>query len=337
MKLHRENGRRGGFTLIELIVVMGLLALLLGMGIGMLGSLNPGKRAALGLVQNLVRSARNNAIARSAPASVRLDPATGSITAAGMEVLGTWQFETLGLEGSSGDHGTSRGGTLLDQGYLGKALSFLGAGAGAHAEIPLQENPVFDLREGFMLECALLVEHSRGGRVLDLGTAAGLECRSDGSLRAWFRPEITSTSGVVSAGGLVAADSAPGAWRPGTWMRVEVSYNRRILRLSLDGIELARATADSPVLKLQGPLVIGDPRTPFPGSIDALSISAVVDSATARLPSTVIFAANVPREISFSADGALDRELYNAPVTIGLEYEDGTKARVIVNVYGTVE
>ncbi len=337
MRPFLQPGRNAGFTLIELIVVMGLMAMLFGIGVGMLTALNPGKRAALGLVQNMLRSARNNAVARSAPARVRIDPSSGEIVAAGMDVLGTWQFETLGLEGSSGDDGVCMGGVLIDDGFLGKALSFQGAPAGAHGEVALQENPTFDLREGFMLECALKLENSDGGRALDIGLVAGLECRANGSLRAWFRPAVTSASGVVSGGGIVAVDSAPGVWRTGSWMRVEVTYDRRLLRLSLDGVEIARAQADDPVWKLQAPLVIGDPRMAFPGAIDALSIYAVVDSAKAVLPRTVSFAPDVPREIVFSADGALDRELFSAPLSIGLEYEDGAKARVVVNVYGTVE
>ena len=135
----------------------------------------------------------------------------------------------------------------------------------------------------------------------------------------------------------MAVDSAPGVWRAGYWMRIEVSYDRRLLRLALDGVEVARAPANDPVWKLEAPLLIGDPRAPFPGAIDALSIYAVVDSGKAVLPRTVSFAPDVPREIVFSADGALDRELFSAPLSIGLEYEDGSKARVLVNVYGTVE
>lgn len=320
-----------------MIVVMGLLAMLFGLGIGMLTSLNPGKRAALGLVQNIIRSAHNNAIARSAPARVQLDPKEGTLHATGMDVLGTWQFETLGIEGSSGFDGVCMGGRLIDDGFLGKALSFAGTSAGSHAEIPLQENPAFDLREGFLIQCALQLENSRGGRFLDFGSVISLECKSNGSLRASFRPEVLSASGVASGGGIVAVESAAGICQAGPWMRVELNYDRRWLRLLFNGVEVARAAADDPVWSLQGPLVIGDMRTPFPGAIDALSILAAVDSTLAALPKSVNFAADVPREINFSADGALDRELHSGPLSIGLEYEDGSKARVKVNVYGTVE
>ncbi|HUR27064.1 MAG TPA: prepilin-type N-terminal cleavage/methylation domain-containing protein [Planctomycetota bacterium] len=340
MKTRSHHGRSRharGFTLMEMMVVMGIIAMLFGMGVGMLSSLNPGKQAALGLVQNIVRSAHNNAIARSAPARVRLDPATNTLFATGMDVVGTWQFENLGIEGSSDFDGVSTGGRIVDDGFLGKALSFAGQPAGSHAEIPLHQNPAFDLREGFQILCAFRMHGSGGGKALDFGSVASIEFRSNGSVRAWFKPEVVSASGVVSGGGMVAVDSPEGVWSTGRWMRVEVSYDRRLLQLACDGVVVARAASQEPVWTLQGPLLIGELRTPFPGDVDALSIQAVVDSKRIQLPKTVTFSADAPKEIVFSGDGALDREVHAGPLSIGLDYEDGTKGRVLVNVYGTVE
>ena len=65
------SARKAGLTLIELLLVMGVLALVLGVGLGSLASLNPGERAAVGLVQDALRSAHNSAVARVASARVR--------------------------------------------------------------------------------------------------------------------------------------------------------------------------------------------------------------------------------------------------------------------------
>lgn len=329
------------------MVVIGLVALLFGMGAGMLSTLNPGQRAAVGLAQNALRAAHNNAIARQAGARVRIDATANTLQAVGMSVVGTWQFETLGLEGSSGIDGVARGGRLIEDGFLGKALSFVGEPAGSHAEIPVQLDPGFDLRDGFRIECALSLEEDKGeqgGRVLRIGETAGLECRPGGVLRAWFRPQAEQgavalgSSGVErSGGGMVAVDSKPGAWRTGRWFRVVASYDRRFLRLEVDGVEIAREPEDAAVSKVQAPITLADERSAFPGAIDALTIYAVVDSALTRLPKGVVFGRGTPAEIVFAPGGALDREVHAGPVSFTLEFDDGAPRRVTVNMYGTVE
>ena len=115
------------------MLVMGLLAFVLGAGLGAFASLDPGRRAAVGLVQDIVRSAHNTAIARRAPARVRIDAATGEIVAEGMAVVGTWHFEDESLSGGGGldavGVGTDDG--LTADGYLGRGLDLSGAPRGA--------------------------------------------------------------------------------------------------------------------------------------------------------------------------------------------------------------
>jgi hypothetical protein len=75
----------------------------------------------------------------------------------------------------------------------------------------------------------------------------------------------------------------------------------------------------------------------YPGAIDALVVSAVVVDAATELPQGVTLAKDTLREIVFQAGGGLDREVHRDPVRIGLEFEDGRKETVQVNLYGTVE
>src|SRR5215207_669808 len=85
-----RSAARAGFTLIELLIVTMLIALLLGVGFGALARIDLGERVALSQVHNVLRSAHNWAIARSAPARVRIDPAAGTVRAEGLAILGTW-------------------------------------------------------------------------------------------------------------------------------------------------------------------------------------------------------------------------------------------------------
>src|SRR5262245_33568151 len=98
----RKRARKLGFTLLELLLVMAILAVVAGGAMGMFAALDVGKRQAAGLVKNSLRSAANSAIARTAPARVRIDAKQGTLTPMALTVVGTWQFERHALAGNSG-------------------------------------------------------------------------------------------------------------------------------------------------------------------------------------------------------------------------------------------
>ncbi len=323
-------------TLVELLMVMALIGLLLGAGVGMLTSIDVGQRAATGLVQNVIRSARNSAIARGAPARVRFDAASGTLVAEAMEVVGTWHFETERLAGAFGHDGVNSGGVLVEDGWIGKALSFAGQGA-SFAEFPVQSDPSFEFSQGFALECALRVEEPGGGRLVSLGGSLGIDVTGSLGVRGWFLPVVTDTAGIERAGGKVYADAPPGSLRPGQWHRVRYEYDRRIARVLIDEVELGRVPIEAPVWKLEGPMLLGDPQRGFPGSLDNLVVGAVAASEEIPLPDTVRFAPDVPPVVRFDAGGHLDREVHQRPIEFHLEFEAGHRIPLRIGMYGTVE
>jgi len=326
-------------TLIELMLVMGLLALVLGAGLGSLASLDAGQRAALGLVQNVVRSAHNTAVARRAPARVRIDPATGTIVAQGSEVVGTWHFEDEELAGAGGLDGVAVGfdGATSEHGFLGRALDLAEAPRGARVEVAVQDDARYDPGEGFAIELAVRLAWPAGGRILSLGGAVTLEVTADGALRAAFRRRTTDALGAVGTGGPIFAESRSGVLAPGRWTRIALRYDRRVLGLAVDGVPVAAVFSEEPVAPLAGPLELGGGREGFPGALDELTVALVTGEESAALPPTVRFAASVPRAIEFLAGGALDPLRHLEPVAIGLEFDDGRVEQVVVNLYGTVE
>jgi len=333
------RGRERGLTLIELVFVMGLIGMLLGMGVGMLASLRLGDRAALGLVQNVIRAARNSAVARGAPALVRFDREARTLTAEGLEVIGTWHFESEALRGGGGLDGLLRDAELRPDGFTGKALGFAGLPPGSYAEVPVQSDPGFDLADGFALECALRLEGARGGSVVSLGGVVGLDVSGAGVVRAWMRPQAVDQEGRPFGGEPVALVSPPGALRAGAWTRVKVEYDRRRFRLWVEGLEVAREPRETPVWKIEGQLFLGDRRQSFEGSLDSLVVSAVVASESAELPEGVSFAPDAPPLIAFTPEGHLERELHTQPVLFHLVFDDeeGRSAPVRVGMYGTVD
>jgi hypothetical protein len=317
---------------------MGLIGVLLGAGVGMLTSLNLGERAAVGLVQNVIRSARNTAVARAAPASVRFDRTAGTLTALGTEVVGTWHFEDERLNGGRELTGRIGEALLVEDGYIGRALSFHGAPPGAAASVPVDGVPAFDPTDGFTLDCALRLDEPRGGKVLTLGRAIGLEVGGLGAVRGWVQLQHgVAGTGTATGTGKTAVDSPPGVLTPGAWARVRLEYDRRVLRLSIDRVPVAEEPLDAPVVKLDGPLTIGDERGSFAGTIDALVFAVVATSEQASLPEGVAFGPDVPAAIVFGPEGHLDREVHAGPLQFHVVFDDGRSELVRVGLYGTVE
>jgi hypothetical protein len=322
-------------TLLELLLTMALIGVVLGAGLGVFATLDFARRAALGLVQNVIRAARNTAVARGAPARVRLDREARTITAEAMSVIGTWHFERESLAGAFDLDGRMGGAVLIEDGYLGRALS-LALSRGATARFDVERVPSYDPREGFSLDCALRLESADSGRILNLGGVVGLSLEESGALRAWLIPEVVGSTGEARAGGRIFVDAPAGALQVGAWRRVRFEYDRRVARLFVDGVELARTDESLPVWRLQGPLVLGDAQASFAGALDALVIAAVSAGETAALPDSVAFGPDAPGELRFDARGHLDREVHAQPVQFGLTFDDGTSAAVNVGLYGTV-
>jgi prepilin-type N-terminal cleavage/methylation domain-containing protein len=334
----RSRARRG-LTLLELILVMGLLAIVLGAGLGAFASIDPGRRAAAGLVQNLLRTAHNTAVARRAPARVRIDPATGVIAVEALEVLGTWHFEDQDLRGGDGLDGVAVGtdDVWTEDGWLGAGLDLSRAPRGARVEVAVQDDPAFEPRLGFALELAVRPARLAAGRLVALGDAVLVETTTGGGVKASFRRRVEDEFGRTKVGGLVAAESGAGALRAGRWSRLAVQYDRRALRVRVDGVPVATTFSDDEVAPLADPLEIGGGSTGFPGAVDALTVAVVTGDEVSELPPTVHFAADAPRAIEFLAGGALDPFLHPEPVRIVLEFDDGGREVVLVGRYGTVE
>jgi prepilin-type N-terminal cleavage/methylation domain-containing protein len=330
------SGRRG-FTLVELIVVIGIVSVMLGIGVGLVARIDTGGRAAVGIVETVLRGARNWAVSREAPARVRIDVAGGTLQAFGARVVGTWHFEDESLEGAFGHKGVALGGRIVPDGFTGAALSFLGEPARSRVEFPVHLDPAFDVSRGFGLDCALRSGREDGGDVLALGESIGLATGDDGSLRAWFAPEIQGEDGERRRGARVTLSTAAGLVRPGRWCEVRVQYDRARFEVHVDG-SLAAYTAESaPPWTVEGPLVLSPSGAPFPGAIDALVVSAVTGEERRELPRSASFGPTTPAEIVFAAGGGLDRTVHREPVRFVLRFEDGREDAILVNLHGTVE
>ena len=325
-------------TLVELLMVMGLLALLLGFGVGSIAGLDIGNYGATGLVKSTLRSTSNWSTARHAPARVRIDPTTGRIAAEGLAVVGTWHFEKQPPQGAFDLDGDLLGAELVEGGFVGKALSFTGTGAGSSYEVPVQTDPAFDLSTGFQVQLALRPENASGARVLLLGKSVQIEATSKFGMKVTVATERfdEETGKPVSAGNAILETPA-GVLQPDIWNRVLVSYDRALLSIFVEGVSVASVAEEGTVLPTRSPLVLGGGSRPWSGSIDNLVISAVGASEEVFLPEGAEFPADTIREIVFAAGGGLDRSIHETPVAIEVNFEDGRRETIRVGMYGTVE
>ncbi|MBL8861302.1 MAG: prepilin-type N-terminal cleavage/methylation domain-containing protein [Planctomycetes bacterium] len=333
----RGAGRRAAFTLVELIIVIGILSVLIGVGVGLVARIQVGDRAAVGTVQSVLRSARNWSVARDAPARVRIDAQGSTIQAFGATVVGTWHFEDLPIRGAFGSEGVSLGGRIVPDGFTGSALSFAGEPARSRVEIPVQLDPAFDLARGFSIRCVVRLAGGAGGELLAIGASAGLAVGEDGAVRAWFAPAIVTDDGERRRGGRLGLSTQGGLLRAGRWSEVEVQYDRARLAILVDGALAAHLVETAEVWDVEGPLVLSPSGAAFPGAIDALVVAAVTGEERRALPRGVEFAPGGPTEIVFAAGGGLDRSVHQEPVRLALRLGDGREERILVNLHGTVE
>lgn len=328
-----------GMTLIELMLVMGLIAVMMGMGLGAFATLDPGRRAALGQVTSLLRTAHNTAVALGAPSRVILNHETGEILTVGMRVVGTWHFEDETLSGSDGIDGVFLGsGSLLDDdGFMGRGLSFDGAPAGARAEFPVQHDPAFDLTEGFSLEISYKPERMVGAKLIEIGDSFLLQATSGGGLSATLYRREVDALGQPRRGARVGVQTSATALRPDQWNHVRCVYDKRTLRLLVNGVPLASTASDVPVWDVEAPLIVGGGTTLPSGVLDRLILAVVVGSERGVLPLGVDFTPQTPASVEFMAGGGLDPTVHLRPVELGLDFGEGGVETIRVNVYGTVE
>lgn len=330
---------RKGMTLLELMIVMGLLAVILGAGVGAFAGLDPGRRTAVSTVTSTMRLARNEAVARRAGARVRIDVSKGSLRASGFRVVGTWRFEDFGMVEGFGPLAEIVGGELpfTRNGYIGRALDFSKGSPSARLEIAVHEDPGCDWSEGFDLSFALHPVAMTSSRLIEMGGSAGMQMRSDGGLNGWFIHQSNSQEGRQIKGARVRLESGPQVLAAGRWSRVRMSHDGRFFRLFVDEVEVARSLQEGGLWRGPSPLLVGGGPGGLPAMIDDLILSVTGTGYEARLPGGVSFHKDTPTEILFNPQGGLDPIAHPAPLLIELEFDDGTAEQIHIGLFGTVE
>ena len=329
--LRIRRATRRGLTLIELLLVMVVMGIVMGIGVGSFASLDPGRSTAVEIVRGALRSAVNSAKARRAPAVVRVDSKAGELTPRGLEVVGTWHFESADLTGAFGVKGVSTG-ARQTPGYLGEAVEFP-AGTNARVEFGIQDDPSFEFGEGFAIECLIAPDTATSAHAVSVGHVFGLYVLATGAVRVWF----VSVDLEGEPSGQVVLDSDAGELLAGRWSRVRAEYDRRELSLSIDGVRVKQLATNEGVARVQAPLMLGGGQKAFVGRIDELMLSAWETGEPRALPKSVVLEPGAPEQIWFDAAGHLDKLVHPEPIALSLLFDNGRSEVVRVGRWGTVE
>jgi hypothetical protein len=371
-----SSGNEAGFSFMEIVVVMGAMAMLSALAIGFLGNVGKGTyiAQAKGMLSETVYRCLNGSIGgRRAELTLRVTEdeegvsrlRIGAIVA--RPVL-THQFETL--EFASGGNTPGVNGQVeiaQGKGRTGNAGLF----KGGYLEFPAQSR--FAMTEG--LELDVWVKPQARQRIMSL-TRAGesyevaLVQRGDSDsydVRLTLKLRKASDSMRITAltttfetsggtGGPVVAD--------GRWNRVQVSFHGLEPSIRVNGLEsyAAKGSAtggrDAPGGALGSseleavqriavpgdgtlPLTIGSGERPYHGEMDCFRLLGVFRSEELErdLPGTleVIYPA-LPMRIAF-ANGALDPDVHNSDLIVRIidtSTPDDPALRLTIGMYGKV-
>lgn len=293
-----------GFTLLEMLIVMGLVGMLMGIGLGAMRRRGNDLDVATAMVRDAVRTAAESAATRHLPSAVVIeqgvDGGPPSVRARVLEPVTNWHLDRSEADDARAGIPTDVVGEIVP-GRFGMArrndakvkASILRAQVGGH--------PVFDLHSGFAIRAEVRFDGQGEEAVLfRLGTA--LELRLDASLVPSLK--FVGTEGKGPRGSTTIAARAP--LRKDRWMTLEAVQEADRLLLRVDGIEVASGRADLPLWQPgDESFEISPGDRPIQGVVDEVAVFAYAFAEQESLP-TGLTVKGEPPVIRFDSDGDLE-------------------------------
>ena len=322
-----DRRRAAGFTLVELLVVCGLLAVVLGLSVGALARV--GQSTAVRGGERILRAAltraRRSAMEQGTLSRVLVDPGDGerpvTVTLAVADEVVTLHFEAAeanGLLMGRNQYARLSGGELVDGGTLGRCVQLSGGAVSCGRDAGL------DPSSGFLLEMDVFPDELEG-QAFAFGDGIVLELAPDGSLTASI--EFADQERVTLS-------TEPDILAKGAWARIGLSVDGLEIRLLAHGVAQAirpeRRLPNRPRREAQLELGRG-----FSGRLDEVLYRTLDEEPAERLDGTVSLESSVPQVLRFDAQGRLDRRLHDGPVVIALLGE-AESVRITINLQGVV-
>lgn len=272
----------GGFTLLELLVVMGLLSVLTGMAIGALGRVDPAESAA-STIAGERRAAQVTARSQGVPTEVWIRPGVDGAPATVQSLLlrpvVVFGFEP-GQRQFDEDLVASISGEDVPGGRFGHGRRASDGDRNAVLRWPAPPR-VLDLRDGFVCRLDLRLETKTRATVLRLPPALDLLLDEQGRPIARFR-RFAEGDGSTALAQVASPRSLP----LHRWCTLDVCCNGTSVWLQLDGVELASASAvGMPQQDGDGVFEVSPAEAPFPGVVDEVRWFVYEQAPAQLLPS----------------------------------------------------
>lgn len=340
----RERGvRNAGFTLIEILVVLAIVAVLFGTGIGMFISLTEvGKRQAANQeVLNLIHKARNAARGEERSAIV-IENDGSRVRGVIQKVIGLWHCEDLDAGSTTGadrKHASVIGGEVVATGKVRGAMRL------KNGVMNCGTYPDYEASDGIGGELWFRPESRSRMTLLAKGE----------SWRLWVEP---SGKGVVAKAEIrigrsnasdtrITLDGSSAPIPVGRWAHIAFSYDRAFAILEVNRVEVHRfpgepegddAPGDGqelvpvepetrPIVRDPGaPLMVGTSDEPIDGYVDEVRVTAVLSGDVVNLPEGVVMECG-EATIHFR-NGWLDQRFHTTPVKFTVR--QGKKGRPVI-------
>jgi prepilin-type N-terminal cleavage/methylation domain-containing protein len=255
-----------GFTLLELMVVIGVISVLTGLSVGYLGRVDP---------EMLARASINGELRRAQLTARAEGVATEVVVTPGKE--GEPSTVRSRLLSPAAMFGFEPNAPVLDEvlrPVLGGRDVEHGRFGHARAPLPGERTPllrwpappaVLDLRDGFLCRCDLWLDRRQAATVLRLPPAVDLSLDEELRLRARLRLRSLGDEGLGGAASVTANIALP----LGRWCTVEVACDGSEVWLTVDGHEVGRAVAaGTPMQEAEGTFEVSPGEAPLPGLVD---------------------------------------------------------------------
>lgn len=260
------TGTAGGFTLLELLVVIGVISVLVGIGIGYLGRTDP-ETVAASILAGARREAQMTARAEGVPTEVWVRPGGGrgpaTVQARLLQPAVTFHFEP--------------GQPVLDERLRPEVAGRdVENGRFGHARRPVEGEKlpllrwrvdalVADLRDGFVLRVDLLLDRRDACVIAELPPL--LDIRLDEALLPRARLKLRGEGGenvLATVGGQLPLPLS-------RWATLEFGCDGQTAWLAVDGREDGRVPAvGTPQVEPDAQFALSPPSAPLPGSVDEL-------------------------------------------------------------------